>query len=239
MQPDIERRACPELRAVKDESRLEGYAAVFNSRSEKLPFREVILPGAFDRAIRENHDVRALIDHDSGQILGRTKSGTLRLSVDQKGLKASIDVDTEDPDGAKALRRVRRGDLDGMSFAFRTITDNWRIEDGEDIRELVDLELLDVSVVAYPAYLATSVSARAIDHAESLKTQRALSTSSATPIVGDQPAEQSVAEAAVEVSAEPAAVTEEPTKEPDPPAEEPEPTVSIEVLRARLELDRP
>src|SRR5262245_20379553 len=167
---DVEVRSLPgvKLRAASDdgegEAKIEGYAAVFNSPSEDLGgFREVILPGAFDRALKDKHDVRALVDHDPGKILGRTKSGTLALDVDEHGLKASIAP--PDTQVARDTRTsIQRGDLDGMSFAFRTITDQWHEEEGESIRELVDLELLDVSVVAYPAYTATQVSARALEH---------------------------------------------------------------------------
>lgn len=164
---DIERRALAgvEIRS-EGEPIIEGYAAVFNSMSEELfGFREVILPGAFDRALKEKHDVRALVDHDSGKILGRSKSGTLSMKVDKKGLR--VEITPPDTQIARdTVTSIKRGDLDGMSFAFRTITDQWRTQDGEQIRELVDLELLDVSVVAYPAYQATQVSARAISHAK-------------------------------------------------------------------------
>ena len=164
---DIERRALTgiEVRA-KDggPTKIVGYAAVFNSMSEELfGFREIIMPGAFDRAMREKHDVRALVNHDADQIIGRTKSGTLVLSVDERGLKAEI----EPPDtqaARDAVTSIKRGDLDGMSFAFRTLTDAWRTEGGQEIRELKDLELIDVSVVAFPAYSATTVSARALEH---------------------------------------------------------------------------
>jgi len=164
---DIERRALTgiEVRA-KDggPTKIVGYAAVFNSMSEELfGFREIIMPGAFDRAMREKHDVRALVNHDADQIIGRTKSGTLVLSVDERGLKAEI----EPPDtqaARDAVTSIKRGDLDGMSFAFRTLTDAWRTEAGQEIRELKDLELIDVSVVAFPAYSATTVSARALEH---------------------------------------------------------------------------
>lgn len=167
MQPEVERRAFREVRAAED-SKIEGYAAVFNSLSEELfGFREIIMPGAFDRALKEKHDVRALVDHDPGKILGRTKSGTLALSVDEKGLRAKIDPpDTQA--GRDVLASIKRGDLDGMSFAFRTIKDQWRTEEGEQIRELVDVELLDVSVVAYPAYQGTQVSARALEHVKAV-----------------------------------------------------------------------
>lgn len=172
MLPEIERRALSgvEVRAEGDSApTIAGYAAVFDSLSEDLGgFREVIAPGAFDRALKEGHDVRALVNHDANQILGRTKSGTLKLSVDKTGLRA--DIQPPDTQIARdALTSLRRGDLDGMSFAFRTLTDEWRTQDGQEVRSLLDLELVDVSVVAYPAYSATSVSARAMDHATAAK----------------------------------------------------------------------
>jgi len=168
-QPETERRAyAAELRTEGDAGKIVGYAAVFNSKSEDLGFREIVMPGAFDRSMREAHDVRALVNHDSNLILGRTKSGTLKLSVDERGLKAEIDPpDTQS--ARDALASIKRGDMDGMSFAFRTLTDDWRMEDGELVRELRDLELVDVSVVAFPAYAATSVSARALEHAKAAK----------------------------------------------------------------------
>ncbi len=167
MPPEIERRALPaaEIRAADGERKIVGYAAVFNSQSEDLGgFREIIMPGAFDRALREAQDVRALWNHNPDIVLGRTKSGTLALSIDEKGLRCEISP----PDTQAAndvLASIRRGDVDGMSFGFRTLTDNWRMQEGEPIRELVDLELLDVSPVAYPAYPATQVSARALHQA--------------------------------------------------------------------------
>ena len=176
MRPEIEKRVYGvELRAKKAEpdatgetkglGTITGYAAVFNSKSEDLGFREIIMPGAFDRALKEAHDVRALWNHNQDMVLGRTKSGTLRLSVDERGLKIETDLpDTQA--GRDALTLIGRGDVDQMSFAFRTLTDDWRTEDGEIIRELRDLELLDVSPVAYPAYAETSVSARALEMAK-------------------------------------------------------------------------
>jgi len=165
---EIERRTMTGVEVRTEEgkpTKIVGYAAVFNSLSEDMGFREMVMPGAFDRALKEKHDVRALVDHDPARILGRTKAGTLTLTVDKKGLRAEI----EPPDtqaARDAVTSVKRGDLDGMSFAFRTLTDEWRMQDGEAIRELIDLELVDVSVVAYPAYPATTVSARALDRAK-------------------------------------------------------------------------
>lgn len=165
MRPEIERRSLRgvELRVADEGGMIVGYAAVFNSLSEDLGgFREVIVPGAFDRAISEAHDVRALVNHDSSQLLGRTKSGTLKLSVDEKGLRAEIDPPATQA-AIDALASISRGDMDGMSFAFRTLSDDWRAEGDQLIRELRDLELLDVSVVTFPAYPETQVAARALE----------------------------------------------------------------------------
>lgn len=171
---EIERRAvATELRAVEDSAtrkkKMVGYAARYGSMSEDLGgFREIILPGAFDRALSEGHDVRALWNHNSDMVLGRTKAGTLRLSVDAQGLKMETDVpDTQA--GRDALVSIDRGDVDQMSFGFRTVADNWKTVEGQLVRELIDLELLDVSPVAYPAYQETQVSARAIDKAKESK----------------------------------------------------------------------
>lgn len=165
MSPEIERRALKgsEVRAAEGERKIVGYAAVFNSLSEDLGgFREVILPGAFDRAIREGHDAVALWNHDSSEVLGRVSAGTLALSVDEHGLRSEI---TPPASAENRMETIRRGDVKAMSFGFRVLTDAWRTQDGDQVRELVDLELLDVSPVAYPAYPATQVSTRALERA--------------------------------------------------------------------------
>ena len=170
---EVERRSMGrvELRAASEgkPAQLVGYAAVFNSRSEDLGgFREIIMPGAFDRALEEGHDVRALVNHNEDKMLGRTSSGTARLAVDEKGLGVEIDIpDTQAGRDTQVL--VQRGDLSQMSFAFQTLADQWRTEEGEPIRELLDLKLYDVSVVAFPAYPATEVSARALERAREAK----------------------------------------------------------------------
>lgn len=173
MEP-VERRSMGpvELRAASEGKppQLVGYAAVFNSQSEDLGgFREIIIPGAFDRALKQDREVKALVNHNSDRILGGTgATPPVVLSVDERGLLVEIPIDEEDPDGRTTLRRVQTGKLNRMSFAFRTLADQWRTEEGEPLRELLDLELYDVSVVAYPAYPATEVSARALDKAREL-----------------------------------------------------------------------
>lgn len=140
---------------------LSGHAAVFNSFSEDMGFREIIRPGAFAGTLAKNPDVRLLINHD-GLPLARTTAGTLRLREDNRGLHFEAELDPKDPDVQRIAPKVKRGDLSNMSFAFRTIKDNWRTEDSIDVRELHELDLHDgdVSVVTYPAYKAAGVAIR-------------------------------------------------------------------------------
>jgi len=160
---DIERRTyqLTELRAEEDGKamRIKGHAAVFNQKSEVIfGFREIVLPGAFAKSIKKD-DVRALWNHEPNFPLGRLKSGTLRLSEDRQGLLSEIDLpDTQV--GRDLYVSIKRGDVDQMSFGFRTISDGWRKEHGETIRELVEVDLFDVSPVTYPAYPQTDISAR-------------------------------------------------------------------------------
>jgi uncharacterized protein len=149
-----------ELRAAPSGRRLEGYAAVFNSLSEPLGgFVERILPGAFSRSLREGADVRALVDHLPSNILGRTKSRTLRLSEDSKGLHFDIPELPNTNAGNDILESVKRGDVSQCSFGFVLKQERW-VTGTPRIRELIDVDLFDVSVVTYPAYEATSVSVR-------------------------------------------------------------------------------
>jgi HK97 family phage prohead protease len=157
-----------ELRGEGEERKIVGYAAKFNSRSVDLGgFVEILDPGAFNRAIEEAQDVRALVDHNPTLILGRTKSGTLSLSIDETGLLSTINP-PETQAGRDIKESVGRGDVTGMSFSFRVMPDGdyWRKEDDRLVRHVRDVELYDVSVVTYPAYPATEVSLRAIERAK-------------------------------------------------------------------------
>jgi len=139
-----------------------GYPAKFNKLSQRMwGMRENILPGAFKRTLAEGADVRGLLNHDPNLILGRTKAGTMRLKEDSTGLRMEIDA----PDTQMArdlMTSIDRGDIDQGSFRFRTITDNWRMENGETIRDLVDVDLMDASVVTFPAYEDTDIGIRSL-----------------------------------------------------------------------------
>lgn len=139
--------------------RLEGHAALFGVEARIGRTREVIAPGAFSASLSIGRDVLALMDHDPARVLARTRSGTLRLSEDSRGLAFDMDVpDTQA--GRDALAMAERGDLGGMSFGF--IADDEHL-DG-DRRELRAVTLFEVSVVAaWPAYDGTRVDARSKD----------------------------------------------------------------------------
>lgn len=154
-----------EIRKTED-GHLVGYASVFDSWSQDLGgFREIVRPGAFTKTISERNDIRALFNHDSNYVLGRSTSGTLALSEDMRGLK--VDIIPPDTQWANDLQvSMDRGDINQMSFGFRTIKDNWFTEDEENKRELLEVSLNngDVSIVTYPAYEKTRISAkRALD----------------------------------------------------------------------------
>jgi HK97 family phage prohead protease len=141
-----------EARADGDGLTLIGYAAVWDSPSEPLPWIEYVKRGAFSKTLNDGADVRLLIDHE-GVPLARTKSGTLRLSEDEKGLRTEATLDPANPDAARLISALGRGDISQMSFAFRVVKDSWSAD--RQTRELREVQLFDVSVVTFPAYEET------------------------------------------------------------------------------------
>lgn len=158
---EIERRLAPNVVRVQaaegGRPRLRGRAIVFHSPSVDLGgFTEIIAPEAVDRTLREALDVRALFDHDSSKVLGRTTAGTLELRKGRTGLEITIDP----PNTSYArdvVESVTRGDISGMSFGFRVLDDEWRMEGGEAVRTVTDMTITEVSIVTFPAYAETDV----------------------------------------------------------------------------------
>jgi HK97 family phage prohead protease len=152
----LEKRAVLELR-TRGRS-LEGYAAKFGVDARISDFTEVIASGAFAASLKSNNDVLALVDHDPGRVLARTRSGTLKLAEDSTGLAFELSVpDTQA--GKDVLALAERNDLGGMSFGFLVPQggDTW---DG-DRRTLRAIDLREISVVSsWPAYSGTVVQAR-------------------------------------------------------------------------------
>jgi HK97 family phage prohead protease len=178
---DMERRSGGngvEARAQDDGKRtLVGYAAVFNSDAKIGDwFIERVAPGAFDAAL--DADIRALVDHDWGRVIGRTKSGTLRLSVDATGLRAEIDV-PDTADGRDLLVLVERGDISGMSFGFRVTKQEWDESGDVPVRTILGAELFEVSAVAMPAYEDTTLAKRSFDELRGEAERRAANAAAA------------------------------------------------------------
>jgi len=153
-----------EVREDTDGMRFSGYAAVFNSPSEPLPFTEQIAPGAFRKSLRARNDIKFLWNHDTGEILGSTRAGTMTLVEDGYGLKVDglLPNTTRGRDVAELLRR---GDIDAMSFGFSVPQggDSWSTDGSQ--RTLNSVRLHEVSLVAFPAYSATAgtASVRGLD----------------------------------------------------------------------------
>lgn len=140
---------------------IEGYFALFDDETELFPgYYESIDKRAFNRALENKDDVKALFDHDSAKVLGRTKSNTLQIRADDKGLFGKIEINKNDTDAVNLYHRVKRGDIDQCSFGFiiRDSEDEMRSNDFHT--RITDLDLFEVSVVTFPAYANTSVEAR-------------------------------------------------------------------------------
>lgn len=137
---------------------IEGYAAVFNSKTRiGSYFDEVIEPGAFSRSLSENGDVRALFNHDWNNVLGRTKSGTLNLKEDEKGL--NFNVELPNTSVARDLSEsMARGDINQCSFGFFVTDEEWDYSVEPALRTIKEVELFEISVVSIPAYDDTEAS---------------------------------------------------------------------------------
>lgn len=154
---ETERRsALIEVRAAG--RKLEGYAAIFGAEARIGSFVETIAPGAFAASLADGGDKLALVDHDPARLLARTRSGTLRLAEDSRGLAFDLDVpDTQA--GRDVLALAQRGDVGGMSFGF-VVRKGGEAWSGER-RSLLAVDLREISVVqAWPAYPDTTIATR-------------------------------------------------------------------------------
>ena len=156
-------RSVPTEFTTRDDSgalSIEGYFAVFDSIYEIVPgMTESIAQGAFSRTI--SGDIRALINHDTTLVIGRTKAGTLELREDTHGLWGHIDINPNDGDAMNLYERVKRGDVDQCSFGFDIRSEDTDIrEDGSIHWTIKDVDLYEVSCCTFPAYEETNISAR-------------------------------------------------------------------------------
>lgn len=153
-----------EVRETEEGMTFSGYAAVFNSDSQPLPFTERIAPGAFRGSLRNRNDIKLLWNHDTASVLGSSRAGTLKLTEDDRGLFVEAMLPNTSV-GRDARELISRGDVDAMSFGFTVARggDEWS-SDGST-RTLTKINLHEVSIVAFPAYTATagSTAVRGLD----------------------------------------------------------------------------
>lgn len=149
-----------ETRQEGEAPHISGYFAVFNTNYEIAPgMSESIAPGAFSRTL--GNDVRALINHDTTLVLGRTKAGTLQLREDSHGLWGDIQINPNDQDAMNLYERVKRGDVDQCSFGFEIVSEETEFREDESVHwTITEVNLFEVSACTFPAYEATNISAR-------------------------------------------------------------------------------
>lgn len=190
-----------EIRSVEDGKPplVSGYAALFDTPSEIMSdfgglFREIIAPGAFAKTLRAKNDVAALINHDPNWVLGTTRSNTLRLWEDSKGL--AFEVMPPDTEWARGfLESMKRGDMSATSFGFQIIgveTGSVKEDNGKrlDLQRLTEVRLFDVSIVTFPAYPAT----KGMVDIRSLLTAHGVDLDRLAALVADKLRTESVAE---------------------------------------------
>lgn len=139
---------------------IEGYFAVYNSNYDMAPgMSESIAPGAFTSSLAG--DIRALINHDTTLVIGRTKANTMQLREDSHGLWGHVDINPNDVDAMNLYARVKRGDVDQCSIGFDILSEDTDIrEDGSVHWTIKDVKLYEVSCCTFPAYESTNISAR-------------------------------------------------------------------------------
>lgn len=142
---------------------IEGYFAVFNSNYDMgWDMTESIATGAFSKSL--SNDVRALINHDTTLVLGRTAAHTLELREDSHGLWGKISINPKDSDAMNLYERVKRGDVSQCSFGFNIVSEETDFRDDGSVHwTITEADLHEVSVCTFPAYEATAVSARKHD----------------------------------------------------------------------------
>lgn len=152
-----------------DDLKIEGYFAVYNSNYDIAPgMSESIAPGAFKNTLAG--DIRALVNHDTTLVLGRTTAHTLELREDEHGLWGSIDINPKDSDAMNLYERVKRGDVSQCSFGFDILSEETEIrENGEIHWTMTDLMLYEVSCCTFPAYESTNIDARSKERDNILK----------------------------------------------------------------------
>lgn len=160
MNDRTERRMATQPMTADTETRkLTGYASVFNVPYDLGPFTERVAPGAFSKHLATNPDIRALVNHDFNQVIGRTTNGTLKIFEDETGLH--VEIDPPDTQAGRDIRTlIERGDISQMSFGFMVTNDEFRFVNGREERTILDADVFEVSAVTFPASPTTSIAVR-------------------------------------------------------------------------------
>ena len=158
-----------QFRAVETDGKrsIEAYFAVFGDVYEIWPgATESFDPHAFDGTV--SGDVRCLVDHEPSKVLGRTKSGTLALSIDSYGLKGVVEINEKDQDALNLYARVQRGDVTQCSVGFDILREDYTLNpDGTQHWTILEVKLYEGSIVTFPAYEKTEAVARSYRRAQS------------------------------------------------------------------------
>lgn len=153
-----------EFRAEKvdDKLYLDGYFIRFNEETELWDgVFETVLPESIEKTI--SNDIRCLFNHDMGSVLGRTSNGTLQLKVDEQGVFGTVEINQEDSEAMSIYAKVKRGDISACSFGFNILDETIDEQDGVTRIKIKEMDLIEVSIVAFPAYPTTEISARSKD----------------------------------------------------------------------------
>lgn len=141
-----------------------GYINKFNTRSQYMGFYEEVAHSAFDKTLADGHNIYAMYNHDDDKILGSTRSGNLRLFVDDIGLRFELDINENISYARDLYELVSNNDINGCSFGFYVNDDVWsRTDEGVDLRTINEVELIEVTITPFPAYLDSEASCRSYD----------------------------------------------------------------------------
>lgn len=147
-----------------EEKVISGYINKFNTRSQYMGFYEEVSKGAFDKTLADGHNIYAMYNHNSDMVLGSTKSGSLKLNTDEVGLHFELRINSNISYANDLYELVSNGDIDGCSFGFYVLDDEWTYtEDKVDLRKVKEVELIEVTITPFPAYLDSEASCRSFE----------------------------------------------------------------------------
>lgn len=154
-----------ETRTLENDKKvISGYINKFDSRSQYMGFYEEFKRGAFDKTLADGHNIYAMYNHDSSMILGSTRGGNLKLNVDNIGLHFELEINSNISYANDLYELVKNGDVEGCSLGFYVIDDSWSYtEEKIDLREIKEVELVEVTITPFPAYLDTEASCRSYE----------------------------------------------------------------------------